>query len=80
MLIKHSDQNCLRSGAECDTCGKTEGTTYRDRYAIIAQGATGRWCEVMWICDVCGKAHEALSPAKSAEEARNTLPSGYADF
>lgn len=85
MLIKHSDQNCLHAGAECDYCGNAEGTTYNERYAVIAQGATGRWCEVMWICDACGNksASQNPHPVMSPEEARKEVtnpPHSWPEF
>jgi len=59
-------------GAECDFCilGKGE-------YAYIAQGATGRWCEVMWTCSRCTDTAKAVELDKAREIANNN---GYADF
>ena len=33
---------------KCDNCEKNNAT-----HGAVAQGATGRYCEVMWICKAC---------------------------
>ena len=80
MLIKNSDQNCNRPDSECDQCGRTDGTTYQKKYAIIAQGATGRWCEVMWICDACGDESGEAVEANEARTAVENMPHSWAEF
>lgn len=83
MLIKNSDQNTMADNSKCDWCHKEKGTSYKRGYAYIAQGATGRWCEVMWLCDACGAEQEEISPAVDVEAARqkvSAMPGSWADF
>jgi len=60
-----------------DCCGEGEAT-----HAVIAQGATGRWCEVMWICAACAAewagGEEKIKDADTARELCDE--NGYADF
>lgn len=65
-----------KSPGPCDICGAPSND-----FAHVARGATGRWCEVLWICQSCaGKGGEPLS----AEEARQRIGAmgggDYADF
>ena len=53
MLIKNSEQNTFSSNFNCDYCGEKSVPNIKG-YADVAQGASGRWCEVMWACDACG--------------------------
>jgi hypothetical protein len=57
----------------CEDC--SEAATF----AIIAQGATGRWCDVLGFCE----AHIDTTTAIPASEARRKIDEaqdGYADF
>lgn len=68
MLIKNSDQNTSsRNGRECDECQNQGLTTYAKGYAYVARGATGRWCEVIWICDACGELAEKRQGAEALD-------------
>ena len=53
MLIKNSEQNTFSPNFNCDYCNEKPVQNVKG-YADVAQGATGRWCEVMWVCDNCG--------------------------
>ena len=80
MLIKNSQQHSLTAGvSSCDSCGRSEGTTYEDRLAYVAQGATGRYCEVMWICDDCDDVAVALD-VDAAREKCEAKAGAWADF
>lgn len=83
MLIHGSESHTLTTEKDaCDTCLST-ANSYDKRYAVVAQGGTGRWCEVLWICDVCGAQHEARNPAVDIEKAReiaNSAGDGWAEF
>ena len=37
---------------DCDFCGERYAAPIQ-AYAILAPGATGRWCEVLNCCDEC---------------------------
>ncbi len=85
MLIRESDQNHQRDGAECDWCIESgAGITYQKHYAFVARGATGRYCEVMWLCDSCGDNQADGREVPTADEARDEIdsrgPDHYADF
>ena len=56
MVIVDSVQH---SGCECDMC--FEGTKFEQRAAMLARGATGRWCEVLWICDDCAVKYDRFA-------------------
>lgn len=43
----------IPEGTLCDMCDKNQATL-----GCLCQGATGRVCEVMWICDECGPQDE----------------------
>ena len=77
MLIKNSEQNLFDPNFDCDQCGEV-GSLNDKGYAFVAQGATGRYCEVMWICDSCG-GDDAID-VETARKQCNADPRGYADF
>ena len=73
MLIRNSDQH---DGRTCDFCDFAE--SFDLRLALVIQGATGRFCEVMWACDEHADGSEI-----DVEEARkicDNTPDGWADF
>jgi len=74
MLIKNSDQNVTAWGSfTCDYC-QSEANSNSAGYADIAQGATGRWCEVMWSCNNCGEDRELNgSPCYDVNVARDMV-------
>ncbi len=80
MLIKNSEQHCLKPGDTCDQCQEETGVTFEKRYAHVAQGATGRWCEVLWICDRCGDDYDNAMTAHEARTWCNQQPASRADF
>ena len=53
MLIKNSEQNTFSLNFKCDYCDEKPAPNIKG-YADVAQGYSGRWCEVMWMCDSCG--------------------------
>ena len=53
MLIKNSEQNTFSPNFKCDYCDENPAPNIKG-YAAVAQGYSGRWCEVMWMCDSCG--------------------------
>lgn len=67
----------------CDFCGEHHTLDH----AIVARGATGRWCEVMWVCQGCAEKNN-YSGVLTAEQGRQWIEdhaaadgSGdYADF
>ena len=68
----------LENPGQCDICDKGNSA----RYAAIARGATGRYCEVIWFCKECAGV-TAEHPAITREEAYKRieeLGNGYADF
>lgn len=58
MLVK-SEQ--IPSGTKCDVCEKNPALL-----GHVARGASGRWCEVMWVCYACGCAN-GPAPISAAE-------------
>ena len=71
MLIKNSEQNTFSPDFNCDYCNKKPAQNIKG-YADVAQGASGRWCEVMWMCDDCGDkrvndGHHALHVTEARE-------------
>lgn len=73
MIIK-SDQ----ARGKCDECGLHQST-----HAALNQGATGRWCEVMWICHKCAvRWAGGEDNILTAEQARDkcNVGNGWADF
>jgi hypothetical protein len=81
MLIKQSEQSPIKG--PCDLCG-TADVEHTEHYAYIARGATGRWCEVLWVCDVCGSHAEHVDdePVMTAAQAREYVTNfpEWADF
>lgn len=75
MIIK-SDQ----AHGDCDVCERPGAT-----HAAIAKGATGRYCEVMWLCKPCaigwvdGEEGQIL-PAEEARLGLESIPGNYCDF
>jgi hypothetical protein len=72
MLVEGFDFN------DCDLCREPER---KARLAYVAQGATGRWCPVLSVCDTC--AEDETADVVSREEAIRYINSntrGYADF
>lgn len=67
MLIKKSFPS------ECDACGAPG--PHPLGAAAMAQGATGRWCEVLWLCRTC-----ADELVMTAEEAAYLIISGKNDL
>tara|TARA_Y100001947_G_C10121193_1_gene211360 strand:+ start:263 stop:523 length:261 start_codon:yes stop_codon:yes gene_type:complete len=53
MLIKDSEQNTFSPDFDCDYCDEKPAQNIKG-YADVDQGASGRWCEIMWMCDDCG--------------------------
>lgn len=78
MLIKNSEQHSLKTGRDtCDMCGFNT-VPYTKRYAFVTRGATGRACEVLWVCDNCGN-----DGATDVAEARKIIDAelpGSVDF
>lgn len=74
MIIK-SDQ----ARGKCDCCGNHESN-----YGALNQGATGRWCEVMWICRECAinwaNGEENILTAEEARLQCSSKPNSWADF
>ena len=63
---------------KCDNCETNEAT-----HGCVAQGATGRYCEVMWICKPCALKWAPEDEILTTQEGRdkcNADPQGYADF
>ena len=61
---------------KCDVCEKSSDAGY----AVVVQGATGRWCEVLWICQECLPYRPGI--AYTEEDARERAASigGTVDF
>lgn len=80
MTLIKSDQ----ARGECDEFNCTKHATL----GVVQQGATGRYCEVMWLCDACGRKLYGLGPdvkIKPAEELRQEIRAknsvhGWPDF
>lgn len=69
---------------ECDFSGEVYGMPV-DGFAVIAQGATGRWCEVMYggpteLSRVLRADGEEVLTVDEARDRANALPNSYADF
>lgn len=80
MLIKHSDQ--VPSVVDCDYCGSQSADSSKG-YAVVSRGATGRYCEVLWLCNTCGEMQADPNDLPTVSEARllcNSKPGAYADF
>lgn len=76
MLIKNSEQHNTDT---CDQCGGKSDRTFNQRYAYVVRGATGRHCEVMWICDACGCDEVAIDVGE-ARSMINSEDGSFADF
>jgi len=77
MIIKSEQAN-----GDCDNGCEVAAT-----HGAVAQGATGRWCEVMWVCESCankwaGGAEKVLTAQQAREkiEAGEDGLTGYPDF
>ena len=74
MIIKS-----IQASGPCDNDCGNEAT-----HGVVQQGATGRFCEVMWICAACavkwaGGRDKILSHQEAFEKCENT-PGGWPDF
>lgn len=72
-MIIESEQ----ASGECDHCNKNRAT-----HGVVSQGATGRWCETIWLCRQCavdwaGGEDKILSTAAAR---RRCNQNGWADF
>ena len=80
-LIKNSRGNIAGQMTECDTCNNVEGAFRNSHpinsreYAVVAEGATGRWAEVLWLCDACGWRQDRGQYAMDADMVRKFLGS-----
>ena len=80
-LIKNSRGNIAGQMTECDTCNNIEGAFRNSHpinsreYAVVAEGATGRWAEVLWLCDACGWRQDRGQYAMDADMVRKFLGS-----
>lgn len=65
---------------ECDFTGKSYNSEV-DGIAVLAQGATGRWCEVMWGGPEWKEGLEKQGvEILTREEAISQISHGYVDF
>lgn len=65
MIIK-SDQ----AHGPCDSCPANQTATH----GALAQGATGRFCEVLWLCKLCAiRMAQGEANILTAEEARDKV-------
>jgi hypothetical protein len=72
MLVEGFDFN------DCDLCGYAGR---KARLAYVAQGATGRWCPVISVCDTCAEDEDtAVVSREEAIRYINGNTRGYADF
>ena len=79
-LIKNSRGNIQGTMTECDMCNAhTSDALARSHpmncreYAVVAEGATGRWAEVAWLCDACGWQKDRGQYAMDADMVRKFL-------
>ena len=79
MLIHGSEENTENPNFDCDTCGEI-GVPNKNGYSVVAQGATGRFCEVMWLCDTCGNNGGLSMSLQDARDKCNSIVGAYADF
>lgn len=67
-------------GKGCDGCGQDVDM----EFAAVAKGATGRHCEVLWLCESCATTwaggEEHILGASAAREQINARPNEWADF
>jgi len=59
----------------CDMCDTKPATV-----GILATGATGRVCEVMWICSACVPEGAEVKSAEAARAEIEAYGNGYPDF
>jgi len=68
-----------QASGPCDNDCGNEAT-----HGVIAQGATGRFCEVMWICKACAikwaGGEENILTHEEAFRKCEEDPTGYPDF
>lgn len=70
---------CKSFSSECDMCDATGPHPLGG--ACLAQGATLRWCEVMWICPACVEKQGGLTSVREALSfIHERNDGGYADF
>ena len=81
-LIKNSRGNIQGQMTECDTCNATTSAALAHshpmncyEYAVVAESATGRWAEVLWLCDACGWRQDRGQYAMDADMVRKFLGS-----
>ena len=81
-LIKNSRGNIQGTMTECDMCNAhTSDALARSHpmncreYAVVAEGATGRWAEVAWLCDASGWQKDRGQYAMDADMVRKFLGS-----
>jgi hypothetical protein len=81
LMIIHSAQAKSTGAGPCDACHTSDHSL---AYAAVAQDATGRHCEVMWICKPCAikwaGGEEHILTTENARELCNYKPGAYADF
>ncbi|HBO12495.1 MAG TPA: hypothetical protein DD491_06895 [Halieaceae bacterium] len=68
------------SNTPCDLC---RGTEMPAAYACVAQGASGRWCEVLWLDENCARKVAGEQGILSPDEARARvaeMPGAWAEF
>lgn len=69
-----------KEDSRCDNA--CAATNMRPGVSYIARGATGRYCEVLWICEDCAD-KSVMAQAVTIEKARewaNNQPDSWADF
>lgn len=64
--------------SDCDVCS-SPGPHFGGA-AAIARGATGRWCEVLWLCAKCIQGEEILSPEVAAKRIYSRGNGDWPDF
>jgi hypothetical protein len=64
-----------QASGSCDTCDKGKATI-----GYVAKGATGRNCEVLWICEDCVAEGAEIKDAQAARDIINARPGEWADF
>lgn len=67
----------VQATGNCDNCDTNEAT-----HGALARGATGRYCEVLWVCKDCaiqwaGGEENILTLEDARKECEKD---GYADF
>lgn len=59
----------------CDMCGGSHNA----KQSYVAQGATGRWCPVLSVCDDCVPEGETVLTIQQAYDKIDTL-TGWPEF